>query len=96
MTPQPHGSGIRILHLAIDTIAAQIQNPTRSLKHPLLHAHVHAARPILGMRAENENVVGIQIEILEIELKLRIQVILEVLTLQPGEEPPLAGRKTGL
>ena len=73
---------------AVQAIAAQVHQLATPLKHPFLQAVVHLLGPVLRVRADDENLVGIQVELLKMKLGFGIQVVPESLALQPAKQPP--------
>src|SRR5262249_33729014 len=76
------------LDLAVETVAAEIDQSPATLEHPGLDGVVHLPRPVLGMLVEDEHAVGVEVEDARVELVLRVQVERDSFALQPTHEAP--------
>src|SRR5262245_51143144 len=73
---------VQKLDVAVQTIAAQIDQSPPALEHPSLHAVIHLPRPVLRMRAQDQHAIGIQIELAKMKLRLTVIVVVDPLALQ--------------
>ena len=72
---------VRQFNFAVNSISAEVHQLSAALVHPLLHAGVRIARPIFRVRAENQRVVRIEIELAGVQVVIRIEVVIEMFAL---------------
>src|SRR5207245_7600701 len=86
-----HAVALQQLHLAVQAVATQVEQPPAPLEDPALDSIVHLLRPVFGMSAEDEDTVGVQVESAVVQLRLGVEVVREALPLEPAEQAPLGG-----
>ena len=71
--------------LAVESVAAQVQQAAAALKDPVLEPEVHLLGPVLGMGAEHQHFVLVERHLVKVELRLSVQVVVDALVLHPAE-----------
>ena len=77
------------LDLAVHAVSAEVHQPPALLEDPPLEPLVHGAGPVLRVRADDQQLVLRQIEHAGMELRFRVDVVVEPFPLHPSQETPL-------
>ena len=87
------GRAVEELDLAVEAVAAQVHEAAAALLDPRERPLERPLRPVLGVRADHQHPVGVEVERPVVQLRVRVDVVGEALALEPRQQPPLGGRE---
>ena len=73
------------LDLAVDAVAAEVEESSAALKDPALDGAVHLLRPVLRVGVENKDAVIVQLQQAAVKLEIGIKIVSVALPLQPAQ-----------